>query len=149
MRTVHLGSATDWFRLIADQASPGAPDHVIAELQLEGLSASRRVAHHYSSGFADIASFFDELANGWRGWEGVREWESLEGDLKIQARHAYGHVLFRITVRHGGPGWGNDGWTATADLTIDPGEQLSNVASDIRSLAAGWFSTGARSAATC
>lgn len=29
-------------------------------------------------------------------------------------------------------GWGNDDWKATVDLTLDPGEQLRQVASEVR-----------------
>jgi hypothetical protein len=30
---------------------------------------------------------------------GVREWNSLEGDPRIEARHEYGHVQLRVTAR--------------------------------------------------
>ena len=65
----------------------------------------------------------------------MREWESLEGELRIEARHQYGHVQLRVTVRADWPGWGNQGWTATADLRIDPGEQLAQISRDVRDLA--------------
>lgn len=57
--------------------------------------------------------------------------------LKIEARHEYGHVQLRVTVRKMLPTSGNNGWLATGDLTIDPGEQLAGVASDLKTLAAG------------
>ena len=60
-----------------------------------------------------------------------------EGELRIEARHEFGHVQLRITLRHYGLGWGNDGWNATADLTIEPGEQLTRVAFDLQAMAAG------------
>jgi hypothetical protein len=79
--------------------------------------------------------FFHQLEQDWRGWGDTRSWRSLDGDLAIEARHEFGHVQLRVTLRAYGPGWGNDGWTATANLTIDPGEQLSQIAADLSRLA--------------
>jgi hypothetical protein len=98
---------------------------------LNGLEATRTVVHSYSTGFADLSHFFAGLVQDWRGWNGQRAWESLEGDLAIEARHEYGHVQLRVTLRAEGRGWGNRGWRAGADLTLDAGEQLSQVAADL------------------
>jgi hypothetical protein len=62
-------------------------------------------------------------------------WESVEGDLRIEARHEYGHVQLRVVLRSPGPEWGNEGWRATADLAIDPDEELIQAASELRALA--------------
>lgn len=122
---VQIGSRSEYLQLILDQSNQ---ETLVATLQVGRLSATTTVAHYPS--FQDLALFFTALMEDWRGWEGTREWESLEGDLRIEARHAYGHVQLRVTlceIRHD---WGNDGWTARADLTIDPGEQLSRIADD-------------------
>lgn len=113
------------------------PEVVVAELELQGLVASVRVIHNYSTGFLDLADFFRGLAADWRGWTGVRRWESIEGDLRIEARHKYGHVQLRVTLRRAQAGWGNEGWSATGDLTIEPGEQLTQIAEDVRRLSDG------------
>ena len=63
--------------------------------------------------------------------------DSLEGDLKIEARHEYGHVQLRVTVRKALADLGNDGWVATGDLTIDPGEELTRIAANMSDFAAG------------
>jgi hypothetical protein len=136
MNVVQVGVGA-CLRLTADDISLGRPQYVIAEIRCDGLAASRRIVHHYASGFTDLADFFDQLSRDWRGWTGVRLWESVEHDLRIEARHEYGHVQLRTTVRHDGPGWGNEGWEATADMTIEPGEQLTQIAADVRSLADG------------
>ena len=68
-----------------------------------------------------------------------RRWESIEGDLRIEARHQYGHVQLRVTLRRARADWGNEGWSATGDLTIEPGEQLTEVAQDVRRLSDGSF----------
>ena len=133
VRVVQMGSGGDWLRL----TSVGPAGEVTAELRCGGLAASQRVVHPYRSGFEDLADFVGQLADDWRGWSGRRAWESIEGDLRIEARHDYRHVQLRITLRHNGPGWGNDGWKAIADLTIDPGEELTRVASDLQAMAVG------------
>lgn len=109
-------------------------DTVIASLQSGTLSASKQVVHSYASGFADLVAFFDGLSRDWRGWDGERRWDALEGDLSIQATHEYQHVQLRVTIRTLGPGWGNLGWEATASLTLDPGEQLSQIPADLARL---------------
>jgi hypothetical protein len=134
---VQLGSRGEWLRLTPDGPSHRPPQYVTAELRCDGIAASQRIVHNYASGFEDLADFFGQLADDWRGWGGERVWESVEGDLRIEARHEYQHVQLRIVLRSQGPGWGNEGWMVAADLTIDPGEELTRAASDLRVLALG------------
>jgi hypothetical protein len=109
MAPVQIGADShDFLRLVPEEPTDGSPEYVMAELRVQGLSASRRVTHHYATGFADLADFFGQLEERWTGWNGLREWESLEGELRIEARHVYGHVQLRVTVRAHGPGWGNE-----------------------------------------
>ncbi|HEX6336167.1 MAG TPA: DUF6228 family protein [Jiangellaceae bacterium] len=75
-------------------------EQVNSNLVDEGLSASRPVYHGYWSGFRDLVLFFEEMERDWRGWDGDRTWESLQGDLRIEARHEHGHVQSRVTLRH-------------------------------------------------
>jgi hypothetical protein len=132
--SVRIGSADDYLLLTEDESNP-IVQAVVAELSSSGLRASRTVVHSYGTGFADLVDFFAQLEQDWRGWGDTRSWRSLEGDLDIEARHEFGHVQLRLTLRAYGPGWGNDGWTASASLTIDPGEQLSQIAADLSRLA--------------
>ncbi|HEY0691534.1 MAG TPA: DUF6228 family protein [Kribbella sp.] len=137
MAMVRVGSDPNYLLLTADDSAGGAPQFLVAELHLDGLSASGRVVHNYATGFEDLADFFQRQADDWRGWAGTRRWESLEGDLEVEARHLYGLVQLRVTMRRVRSDWGNHGWTATGDLTIEPGEQLTQIAKGVRSLAAG------------
>jgi hypothetical protein len=138
MGRVHIGTADQGLTLRPDVEFVGRPPDVVdAELRLSGLSASVRVVHHYATGFTDLADFFDRLADDWRGWAGVRHWESLEGDLRLEAEHVHRHVRLRVIVRRPLADWGNEGWSATGDLTVDPGEQLAHIAKDVRSLSEG------------
>jgi hypothetical protein len=77
------------------------------------------------------------MAADWRGWPDVRRWESLEGELAIDASHRSGRVVLKIHLRSDRAGWVNDGWRVTGDVTIDPGEQLFAAARDVALLADG------------
>jgi hypothetical protein len=87
----------------------------------------------FSDGPWDLALFFAELAADWRGWEGVRRWKALEGELEVQASHNGARVLIAVTVRRPDMTFANDAWEACIVLTLEPGEQLDCVARDLAS----------------
>src|SRR6266581_2365307 len=68
--TVRLGAA-----VVPDVADPYAGGSFEIELRGAGMTATRTVFVYASSG---LASFFIELAEAWRGWEGSKVWESPE-----------------------------------------------------------------------
>lgn len=138
MDAVRIGTADEYLQLASDSADGLLGDYVTAALHSGGtgnLTAAKRVYGGYSGGFADLVAYFADLETRWRGWHGERSWESLEHDLRLDARHAYGHVQVRVTLRAERASWGSDGWTATADLTVEPGEQLSTICRDLAGLA--------------
>lgn len=133
MDAVTIGSASEHLRLSVDVNDPSL-DHLEAHLTVDGLSASKTVYAHDGSGWRDLTDFFAGLASDWRGWPGVREWASIESDLKIAAGHRYGRVQLQVTLRRDLAEWGKRGLTACADLTLEPGEQLSRVAAELQEL---------------
>lgn len=99
---------------------------------LEGpcLRASRQVYEGYDEGFSSLARYFGDLAANWRGWEGSRDYESIEGDLRMQATHD-GHVNVRVLL------WESTvptGWRAEAEVRLEAGEALRVSAVDIAGL---------------
>jgi len=125
-----IGSPNDGVRLQPGRIEPdGSVVVVVALLRADGLEARRAVVHHYSRGFDDLVGYFANLERDWRGWKGERTWESLEGDLAFSAVHD-GHIALTVSLRQSVP----DGWSAKAHLRIDPGEQLSVVVRDLRSV---------------
>ena len=130
---VELGSASEHLLLSLEPDGP-ALAYLVADLSVDGMSATKKVYSHYASGWRELADFFAGLAADWRGWSGTREWTSLESDLKIEARHEFGHVQLHVTLRNPMAGWGNQGWSASADLTLEPGEQLSRVTDELKNL---------------
>lgn len=104
-------------------------DTVTIRLIGEGLDATATVYAHNAVGFDGLADFFSDLGNDWRGWQGVRAWRSLEGELTLAATHD-GHV--QVDVRLRDSVYVN--WTVETTLTLDAGEQLAGAANDLRAL---------------
>ncbi len=51
-----------------------------AEITEPGLRAELRVSAHYAVGFDDLLGLFADMVRDWRGWNGDRIYESLEGN---------------------------------------------------------------------
>ncbi|MDA0169444.1 DUF6228 family protein [Solirubrobacter taibaiensis] len=106
---------------------PDRPDYWTATLQCSELHARRRF---YELRIDSLPLFLDGLASNWRGWEGERNWKSLESDVEITATHnGRGNIALVVTLR-------NDvvdsdvtsGWTVRALLTLDAGTALDQLA---------------------
>lgn len=136
MPEVRVGPGSEY--LLLTPSSPESPPATLTvHLALDGLTAGKVIVGNYAGGFSDLADFFSGLAASWRGWEGSRRWQSLEGDLALDARYEYGHAHVTVMLRHEGEGWGRGGWEARGDLVIDPGEQMSAIAAQVEALARG------------
>lgn len=128
-----IGRARDGLRFAQVRRGPtGAVWSAEVSLRTPGLDASLQVVSHYASGFDDLVAFFQGLAAGWRGWRGERTYESLEHDLRLAATHD-GHIRLAVRMsRTSEP----DGWTASAVLRLDPGEEMTQAAGDVAALLA-------------
>ncbi|MEO1068124.1 MAG: DUF6228 family protein [Cyanobacteria bacterium J06638_6] len=87
-------------------------------------SASRQV-YAYTDPWG-IARLFSTAAKQWKGWEGHRVWESLEGELRLDLSiDRLGHVTLEVRIQSdpGGP----DPWEHRAELTLEAG-QLAAIA---------------------
>lgn len=91
-----------------------------------------RVCAYYATGFDELVAFFAESADGWRGWQGERTYESLEHDLRFTAVHD-GHVrlsINRCLQQTSTP----SGWSASAVIQLNPGEELIQAAAGLAAL---------------
>jgi len=94
---------------------PPDPDAFAAHLHAPGLDAEVAV-FHYGGDF--LGRYFAELAANWRGWEGDREWRSLEGALEFHASISKaGAVLLQVVLRNSA-----FSWRLTYDFGIENGE---------------------------
>lgn len=75
----------------------------------------------------DLAEYLRGLADAWRGFEGVREFHSLEGQLCLACHHdGKGTVESAVTLRRHRP----PSWTLTADLDLGSGAHLDRISRD-------------------
>jgi Family of unknown function (DUF6228) len=114
---------------LVERGPEGEIWYVGVRLRVPGLEASLRVSAHYASGFGDLVMFFRDLASGWRGWPGQKVYESLEHDLRLTAVHD-GHVRLTVQLEQTWP----DGWSASAVLRLDPGEEMTAAAEGVAAL---------------
>jgi hypothetical protein len=90
-------------------------------LRVEGLFARVLVYDIHPDHWS---AFFAELAEGWRGWSGIRSQESLEHQLRIEATSdSLGHVRLRVLLRDD-PVYN---WRADGSIFVEAG-QLEEIA---------------------
>lgn len=117
-----------------DQA--GRADLLRARGTSPGLEVTRDV-YEYGD-YERLAAMFEGMAEDWRGWDGEREYFSLEEDLEIVGTHD-GHVRLRLRLnQHSGPGV----WTVGVNAVLDPGEDLAAAATFVRGLIEGLAGPG-------
>lgn len=78
-------------------------DYLDVTLTAASLRASTQVYNcHYVDGMGSLLSFLQDMAKNWRGWQGEKRWESLEGDLKmIGTSETLGHINIVVELRSG------------------------------------------------
>jgi Family of unknown function (DUF6228) len=86
-----------------------------ATLRSRGVSATANVGTYMSDGLAELFAFF---SSNWKGWEGIKKWGSLEGELSIEAHSdRLGHIYLAVRLRDGAPAR----WTLEANLVLEAG----------------------------
>jgi hypothetical protein len=77
---------------------------------------------------AHLRQFFSDLAANWRGWDGKREWASIEGEMSLTATiDRTGHISLSVRIRSGPYPFD---WTMSAVLLIEAG-QLDQIAASV------------------
>lgn len=102
------------------------PDEALFEVTSDGLSAATWV-YDYPD-FARFVAFLTGMERDWRGWDGARDWANLEGQLAITAEHTGVHVTIRVTMER------FVDWKVRADMTVGPGEDITNAVLAAKSL---------------
>lgn len=75
-----------------------------------------------------LAPFFADLAESWRGFTGVKEYASIEGELALECTHdGLGSIRCDATLRHPAP----PEWTFSAVLVWGVGAHLDRLASEV------------------
>jgi hypothetical protein len=120
--------AGSWLRLGDVRRVGGDIDGYRVEVGSGGLQAGAVV---HTLGDGGLVTFLQRLAADFRGWEGVRPWWSLEGELGLEARHdGRGAVSLRVVLRRLLP----PEWEARTFLRVDAGEEMTRLAREAESL---------------
>jgi hypothetical protein len=104
------------------------------EVQDEGLCAQTTVTidGYPRGGEGDLAGFVRGLAEDWQGWSGRRVWDALEHEMSIAAVHdGRGYVSLAVTLRRHRRPYADDAWSARSVFTLEAGEEMGALASDI------------------
>src|SRR5689334_12991557 len=69
-----------------------------------------------------LAGYFADLAEEFGGWSGIRQWRSLEDQLRVEARWgSRGHVTLTFRLR---PKAYDVPWDLSVDLDVEAGAQM-------------------------
>ncbi|MFE7385530.1 DUF6228 family protein [Streptomyces zhihengii] len=104
--------------------------HYAVELRAPGMAArvDEVVAWIWDS---DLATFLEELAADYRGWDGERSWHTDDRDLTVSAvfrSGGYAGLTWTLRPWRGGVG----GWAASVTTWLEAGEQMTSLAADVR-----------------
>lgn len=108
--------------------------HLQVRLRGDRLDAQLTV---YVYDVSELVHYFHGLDEDWRGWSGERQFESVESDLLLRARHT-GRIELSVTLTGEAARdiSAHVGWTAYAIVGVEPGEQLSRFVRDLDALIA-------------
>lgn len=120
------------FRAEPTERNPdGTSDYLVVTANLEGLRASKRV--YDFDRWSALLSYFEELELNWRGWDGDKTFDALEGDFRLSAKHD-GHVRVSFELEDSTP---PNPWAAKGKIVLDPGEELTAAVEALRALVSG------------
>jgi hypothetical protein len=114
IKSVHDGTTLEFF------------DHVggYYKVSLRG-SDYHGAARVYADEPVHLGVFFRDLATHWRGWQGKKEWGSLEGELALTATSdSTGHTSLSVRLRSGPYPYD---WCLSTTLLLEAG-QLEQIA---------------------
>lgn len=102
---------------------------VIVQLDGQGLHAETSMR---TIGGDGLVTFLEQLASDYRGWDGSREWRSLDDQLHISATwRSRGRVALHFTLR---PTVYEFGWEAGATFEVEAGAELELLATNVSRL---------------
>jgi hypothetical protein len=112
------------------QFSDVVEDYFRVSVVARDHSASRKVCAYTDA--RGVVKMFAEAARDWKGWQGAKVWQSLEGELRLELRADHlGHVSLRAEIRS--DSGGADPWRLDAEVGLDAG-QLDSIAAGAKAL---------------
>jgi hypothetical protein len=121
IRSAHEGS---YLRFSHAERRAAGGDFDYCRIELAGAAFSGRL-RAYDTNWAGVTAFFQDLSDNWRGWRGVKNWGSLEGQVELRATSdSLGHASLRVLLREDAL---VQEWRVEATLIVEAG-QLQPVA---------------------
>lgn len=115
---------------LSEPRPPGARypvDYLRAGLKDKEIAASSSKIYIHEP--FDLAAFFEDLAANRRGWEGMKQWSSVEGDFALSCKSdGLGHAALEVTLKSGVY---EDDWCVKAVIHVEVG-QLEETAAKVR-----------------
>lgn len=106
-------------------------ESLAAELTADGLTARTAFWLGPDGVEEGLDEFFASLERDWKGWDGTRLWQGMEGGLSLSCTHdGRGTIRVAVTLEHVS---GAD-WRVQAVLAVDAGEELSGLVRDLSRL---------------
>ena len=103
-------------------------NYYLATVRANGFEVGQNI-YAYDPKNDGLAKFFAELAADWKGWQGTRNWSSLEGEFEIECEHdGLGNI--RTVARLHKNRYYGVGWTAEIRFEISAG-QLDQIAHEL------------------
>jgi hypothetical protein len=108
----------------SERQPPNRPvEYILVSLEDREFAASTSRIYLYQPD--DLVAFLDELAREWKGWQGEKEWKSVEGDFALSGTaDGLGVVALRVTLKSGPF---EDDWCVQTVIHVDAG-QLEDLA---------------------
>lgn len=131
MQKVEVGHSQRLIFEDVKRSQGGEPESMLVSVELKDLKGRREVVALYGKGFDDLSEFFEGLAGQWSGWQGFKSYESLEGDLLLEAEHTGSHVELSFALQD--PSF-PETWCVRGRLTLEPGEELTQVSTALNAL---------------
>ncbi len=104
------------------------------QVRLHGTRLDAQLSF-YVYDVAELVRYFRRLDEDWRGWTGERQYNSVESDLVLIARHV-GRIELSatLTAEAARDISTHVGWTSQGIVGVEPGEELSRFVRDFDSL---------------
>jgi hypothetical protein len=88
-----------------------------------------RLVYAYEPRSHHLVGFFQDMATNWRGWTGKKEWQSVEGEMRLSAViDSAGHISLTVELRSESISFD---WRLSVVLLIESGD-LDRIAREIK-----------------
>jgi hypothetical protein len=129
--TVTIKSSLSAGELKLSEPKPPSTRYPVEHLRVslkdkESAASSSKIYIYEPSG---LGVFFEDLVANWKGWEGVKEWSSVEGDFVLSCTSdGLGHVAMEVMLKSGVY---EDDWCVKAVIHVEAG-QLEGIAAKVK-----------------